>query len=117
MASGAKGIGEAGGLTAVALNHFGKAVAAKRSHRRIDRHGTGAARLFRHEFMRIPLASRGDNVGGSEGHGAAVRCLVRAEDDAAIVGNVEPFVRISGDGIGKLNPADERSPVRRSRSP
>ena len=94
-------------LAAIAFDHFGDPLASKRSHSRIDGNRAGAPRLFRHKVVRIPLASRRDDVSGGQGHGAAVRGFVGTEDDAAIVGDVEPLVRIGGDRIGMLDAANE----------
>ena len=67
----------------------------------------GAARFFRHELVRISLASGGDNVGCGERHGAAVRGFMSAEDDSAVVGGVQPLMGVRRIRIGVLDAADQ----------
>ncbi len=107
MAGGAQGVGEAAGLAAIALDHFGQALTAEGADGGVDGHCAGAARFFRDEFVGVALRAGSDDVGGGERHGAAVGELVGAEDDAAVVGNVEPLVCIGGDGVGQLDATDQ----------
>src|SRR6202007_3354881 len=106
-ASGAESVAEAAGPAANAFDHFGHTATAKRTERSVYGDSAGASGFFGNKFVRIAFRAGGDDVGCGEGHGGPMGGFVSTEDETAVVRNVEPLVRVAGDGVGALDAAHE----------
>ena len=104
----AEPFGDAPGERAAALDHRRDAGAAERTQRRIDRHAARPARRFGHPVEAVARDTLGTHqIAAGDRHGGAVRGPVGDEDEARVIGHVEPFVAVGGDRIGALDTGDE----------
>src|SRR5207253_68744 len=78
---------------AVPLDHVGEAGASQRAERGPDLHRAGTARRLRRELRGVTRLARLE-IGGSEGHRPAQRRRIAHEGKPAVVGDVQPLVRI-----------------------
>ena len=102
-------------VVAAALDQLGEPLAAERAQRRVDRHGASAAGHLGHVVERLAAALVRE-VAGAHAHGGAHRRAVGHDRQRAVVGHVQPLVRVDRPGVGALGPARQvAKPRARSR--
>ena len=99
-------------MRAAAIDEVGDAFAAQRSQGRVYRDAAGAPGELRHPVDGVALgAARLHQIGGRHRHGRAMRLRVAHDRDAAVVGHVEPLVRIRRPRIRKLDAVGDAAHV------
>ena len=97
--------GEATCVATVALDHLGQAGAPERTQRRPDLHAAGAPRQLRREVGRVALGAGRRQVLRGDRHGRRQRTGFAHEGEAAVVGHVEPLVRVGRPRVRLLHAA------------
>ncbi len=109
---------EARRAVAAAVDEIGDTVAAERAQRGVHGERACAARRLRRPIgsvaspLSLPLEVR-----RLHRHGRDVRVGPRAEDEPAVVRDVEPLVRVGGPRIGERDALDEVPALRAHRGP
>ena len=115
---GGQAVGHPPGQGAAAVDQGRHAVAAEVAQRGPDREPAGAARELRRPVLGVALrARRLHEVGRPSRHGRLVGGGVAHDGDAAVVGDVEPFVAVRGPGVRALHAAREVGEARAGRGP
>ena len=105
MTRGAQAFRETSRLPAAAVDERGDAVAAEAAQRRPDQDAARAARQLRREVERLARRVH-RQIRGIHRHRVAQRRRVAHQHDAALVGDVQPLVRVGGPRVGALDALD-----------
>src|SRR5262249_59048208 len=95
------------GAGTAALDHRANTAAAKMPERRMHGESASAPGEFRRPLEGIAFLVGLNEVRRGYGHGRAMRLRMRADDQAGVVRDVEPFVAVGGPGIGTVNAGDQ----------
>src|SRR6267143_4906535 len=86
-------------MGAAALHQRRDSRATQRAQGGIDGKSSRAARELRRPLVVVPIGNRALEISGAPGHRGSVCLRIANERQAAVVGHVEPFVRVGRPGI------------------
>ena len=99
-------------MVAAAFDQSGHAGTAERAERRIDREPARPSGELRRPFIVVALAARTLQIGSRPRHGGTVGGGVAHECEPAVVGHIEPFVRVGGPGVRRGDTVEQVAEAR-----
>src|SRR4051812_84117 len=100
-------LGHSTRLRAVAFDHVGDSNAAQRTNRRINGDRAGPPRTLRHIVRVVALARVCDQIRAGQAHRGEVSFGVGHDRHRAVIGHIEPLVRVDGPGVRSLDSGRE----------